>query len=135
MDWLFRFADPTIDWNYAMVTLVVRFIGVFVVMIVMQIALQVAARVIRRVEAQPAAAVDTPAGSPAAGEPITDTGVDAATAAAVGLALQGADDREIAAIALAMELEARPRTPIDPSERTTAWASAGRLQQLARNPR
>lgn len=46
MDWLLQYTDPSIDWGYAMSTLVVRFLGVFVVLGIVQAAIQVASRVI-----------------------------------------------------------------------------------------
>ena len=52
MDWLLQYADPSIDWGYASVTLIVRFIGVVVVMFVMQVALQVSSRIIGVIDAR-----------------------------------------------------------------------------------
>lgn len=129
MDWLLTFADPTIDWNYAMVTLVVRFIGVFIVMLVMQVALQISSVAVRRIEARQAAAAEVAAApqpaAPAvvkAGEPAEPTPslVDDATAAAIGLAL-----------ALEAQASASSGTEAGPS----SWAVAGRLAQLNRLPR
>lgn len=127
MDWLFTFADPTIDWNYAMVTLLVRFIGVFFVMAVMQVALQISSRVVQRIEApaeQPAA---SPAAASAAAEAPAKPKVPADTL----------DDATVAAIGLALALESRPAaTAAEPtSGASSAWAAAGRIHQLNRNPR
>ncbi len=126
MDWLFTFADPTIDWNYAMITLLVRFIGVFFVMAAMQIALQVSSRVIRRIEA-PVGAAPAPAAGVASSAPS-----EAATVAAA--AEDGVDELTAAAIGLALALEARPPTGAADAG-TTSWAAAGRIQQLNRLPR
>lgn len=135
MDWLFAYARPDIDWNYAMITLAVRFIGVFVVMLAMQVALQVAARVVRWVEAEPVA-IPAATGTAAAVAGLTQAGVtaevDGATAAAITMALQGADEHTAAAIGVALALESRSRTTVDPREGTSSWAAAGRLQQLNR---
>lgn len=126
MDWLFTYADPTIDWDYAMITLVVRFIGVFVVMGVMQVALQVSSVVVRRYEARsepmPAAAPASQVQSPAA--PIaTVSGLDDATAAAIGTALE-------------IEFRSAPAVAAGRAgEGGSAWAAAGRWQQLNRAPR
>jgi len=126
MDWLFTYADPTIDWNYAMITLVVRFIGVFVVMGVMQVALQISSVAVRRYEARsepmpaeaPAPQVESPAAPIAA-----DSGLDDATAAAIGTALE-------------IEFRSAPAVaPGQAGEGGSAWASAGRWQQLNRAPR
>ena len=120
MDWLFQYADPSIDWNYAMVTLVVRFIGVFVVMIVMMIALQASAKVVRRIERRRlAASADTPTASP------PESGPDPAPL----------DDATVAAIGLALALDAAPHSQTRDPGGPSAWAITGRLQQLTRRPR
>ena len=123
MDWLFTFADPTIDWDYAMITLVVRFIGVFFVMAAMQVALQVSSMVIRRIEA--------PAEVAAAATVVTAPSDTPPAAAAVE---EGVDELTAAAIGLALALESRPAAGASDAT-TTAWASAGRIQQLNRLPR
>ena len=127
-DWLFTYTDPSIDWDYAMITLVVRFIGVFLVMGVMQVALQVSSRVVRRIEsraeaapAAPAAVIAATAAGPESPNEVAD-GVDAVTAAAIGLAL-------------ALEQRSTSGTTIAPVASTSAWAAAGRLHQLNRLPR
>jgi hypothetical protein len=127
MDWLLRYADPTIDWSYAMLTLIVRFVGVFVVMGVMQVALQAAARAVRVIEkrqAQRAAA-----------------GVEAAPASPLDLAAMPEGELEIiggavAAIAVALEMEKSGSVlAVRPAAGPSSWAIAGRMQQLHRAPR
>jgi hypothetical protein len=124
-DWLFYFADPTIDWDYAVVTLFVRFIGVFGVMVIMQAALQLAAVGVHRYEARGAAAAAA-AVMPLSGEISADS--------EQLLAAEGGEDSVIAAIALALEIEGR-RTPQHVVDGSSPWAMAGRLQQLSRTPR
>jgi len=117
MDWLFRYADPSIDWNYAMITLMVRFVGVFVVMFVMQIALQVSAFAVRRLEWRQAGA-DGSAAEAAESVPVAvaqPSDIDEETAVAIGLALS-------------VESRLAPPRPAG----TSAWAVAGRLAQLDR---
>ena len=116
MDWLFRYADPSIDWHYALITLTVRFVGVFVVMFVMQIALQVSAFAVRRLERWQAGRD----GSAAGAEPIP---------AAVAVP-SDVDEEMVVAIGLALALESR-LAPSRPAG-TSAWAVAGRLAQLDR---
>jgi hypothetical protein len=118
VDWLLRYADPTIDWDYAMVTLVVRFIGVFVVMAVIQVALQFAARLVAMVERRGAVAATS--GSPPAALSIATPApneIDEATVAAIG-----------AALALEARAGSAPPTP----GATSSWGLAGRIQQLRR---
>lgn len=118
MEWVLQYADPDLDWNYAVVTLAVRFIGVFVVMLVMQVALQVAARavkVIERWEATSTAALPGPPAQPIAGD-LPQPAVDDAIVAAIGLALAIESGRPPAVV----------RRPMSP------WAMAGRVQQMGR---
>ena len=119
MDWLLHYADPSLDWNYAMTTLVVRFVGVFVVMLVMQVALQAAARGVRWVESREAA----PAVAPRRTTP------GPATAPVAGQ--QGLDDATVAAIGLALALEAAPSPPMSVRP-ASAWAMTGRIEQMQR---
>lgn len=123
-DWLFTFTDPTIDWNYAMVTLVVRFIGVFVVMAFMQVALQISSRIVRQIEGRREAAaaphLAVPAGEPASTHAVVEA-VDVLTAAAIGTALA----LETGAATVGATTEAAGST----------WALAGRMRQLQRAPR
>jgi hypothetical protein len=122
MDWLLRYSDPSIDWTYAMVTLVVRFIGVFIVMFVMQLALQASSRLLRVYERR--------------GQVAPAPAADAAPVAAHPPSAAVIEDAELAAIALALSLEARPApAPFPQGEGPSPWAVAGRLQQLQRAPR
>lgn len=125
MDWLLRYVDPSVEWDYALVTLMVRFIGVFVVMFVMQIALQLSSRLVMMYErrGESAAAPPPPAATAAAAPSVAVPGV--------------LDDTELAAIGLALALEARPPTApfADVGSGSSPWAVAGRMQQLHRAPR
>jgi hypothetical protein len=124
MDWLFKFTDPSVDWNFAIVTLMVRFIGVFVVMFVMQVALQVSSRLVRAYEergaAGPAPVVPEPlAPAPPPASPVAP---DSATLVAIGLAL-------------ALEAHPAPAADLGGGPGPSPWAMAGRLRQLQRTPR
>ncbi|MFN2376794.1 MAG: hypothetical protein ABR538_09670 [Candidatus Binatia bacterium] len=132
MDWLFTYADPTIDWNYAMITLVVRFIGVFVVMAVVQIAMQTASKGIRIVETR--AAQKAAGGAPAVAAPMMSLDI---SAIADGDAIL--DGRTVAAIGLALSMEAEQKTAAarrlsaasHPSgARASAWGLSARLRGL-----
>jgi hypothetical protein len=120
MDWLLQWADPGVDWSYAIITLIVRFAGVFAVMLVMQVVLALAARGVRMIEGRTpgASRPDDPAVTPAAwGEPAA-----------------GLSDGAVAAIGVALALERRGVAVPRPA-RASAWAMAGRLAQLDRAPR
>lgn len=129
MDWLFTYTDPSIDWNYASVTLVVRFIGVFIVMALVQVALQAASHVIHRIESRPAA----PSGSPVAAPVMSSLNLparsghedefDGAAVAAIGLALS---------VEAAQRSAASRRAQAAPASTggTSAWGMAGRLRGL-----
>jgi hypothetical protein len=144
MDWLLTYADPTLDWNYALSTLLVRFIGVFVVMFIMQVSMQGAAVAVRWWEersAPPSPAPAPPAVTPAPGPRGDASGtpgqgaIDDAELAAVALALSASDEATVAAIAAALAIEARPAPTPLAATGTSSWAVAGRLQQLHRQPR
>ena len=112
-----------------MVTLVVRFIGVFVVMLAMQGALMIAAKVVQRIEEEEVPVV---AGVTSGEAVAVDTAPVVDGVAAVP---SGVDDATAAAIGLALAMEAR-RAPASASEAgSSSWAVAGRLQQLTRLPR
>ncbi len=118
MDWLFAYARPDIDWNYALVTLTVRFAGVFVVMAVMQVALQAASFGVRMLERYHRRLAVTP--EPVAGDILKDeAGIDEETAVAIGLALD-------------LELRKAPGELPVPSRAGSAWSMAGRMEQLGR---
>jgi hypothetical protein len=122
MDWLLQFALPDTDWDYWATALIMRFIGVFGVMAVMQLALMGASAAIQT--------IDRRRREPA---PVLPPG--AATAAPVAVEA-GIDDATGAAIALAMDLEARPATAdLSRGGETSSWAIAGRMAQLQRLPR
>jgi hypothetical protein len=128
-DWLLSGVLPEVSeqWNYAMITLVVRFIGVFVVMFIMQVALQASASVVRLVEKRQAGTVQpNPNLAPVASAPIE---AEAHPATAAGL-----EDATIAAIGLALALESRQPSSIPPSAGPPAWSSPWRIRQLPRLP-
>jgi hypothetical protein len=121
MDWLFRYADPELDWGYALITLIVRFIGVFVVMLAMQVALQVAARAVgvierRRRVADGARASVLPVAPVMPQEPTVDD-----------------DDATVAAIGLALALESGQGEG-GAQGGPSAWGIAGRMAQMNRLP-
>lgn len=129
MDWLFAYTDPTIDWEYAMLTLVVRFIGVFVVMALVQVALQTASHVIRRIEARSARHAAAAKPTPAV------VSLDVSSIAAHEAELDGP---AVAAIGLALALEAGAgaaatggRSPgATVPARASAWGMSARLRGL-----
>jgi len=124
MDWLLTYADPTIDWNYALITLVVRFIGVFLVMGVMQIALQISSATVRWFEARPQVT--------ASAAPLIQTPTAKAPPAS------GLEDATAAAIGTALEIEFRTAPAVvqgRAGEGGSTWAAAGRWKQLDRSPR
>lgn len=125
MDWLFQYSDPTIDWPYAMVTLIVRFIGVFLVMAVMQVALQIAARAVGFIESRPARGAAKPHHEAVASLDLSamaaaEVDQSGAVAAAIGLALALEEEAALSRAAPAS------RAPTGPSP----WAMTGRMQQL-----
>lgn len=130
MDWLFTYADPTIDWDYAMITLVVRFIGVFVVMAAVQVAMQSASRAIQAVESRTArrAVAATAVAAPA---PMMSLDVSAIADGDATL-----DGRTVAAIGLALSLEAEQKASAarrltaspSPGGQASAWGLSGRLR-------
>lgn len=127
MDWLFQYSDPSLDWGYAMTTLLIRFIGVFVVMFVMQVFLQASARAVAWIEGRGAARPPDapPAAQPAAEEPRTGD-LDATSI----------DPRVVAAIGLALQLESRQSRRRPPATAPPSpWAMAGRMAQLRGWPR
>jgi hypothetical protein len=139
MDWLLTYADPNLDWPYALSTLLVRFIGVFVVMFVMQVAMQASALAVRwweNREARAPAPLAAPS-APAAAAPVSMQGViDDASVAAAALAVAASDEAVVAAVAAALAIEARPSARGEGAAGSPSpWAVAGRLQQLHRLPR
>jgi hypothetical protein len=124
-DWIFSGVLPEVAerWDYAVITLVVRFIGVFVVMGVMQIALQASARVVRTVEKRQAPPI------PANSVPIVESSPAAAEIDQAGLG-----DATVAAIGLALALESRQPSAAAPTGGPSAWSSAWRMRQSPRSP-
>jgi hypothetical protein len=122
VDWLFSYADPSLDWDYAMITLIIRFIGVFVVMIVMQVAMQTAARVVGFIERDRGATSATPKPSDVdALAELESAPVDDATAAAIG-------------VALALESGTSVSPQIGP-QAASPWRTAGRIGQMRHGTR
>ena len=122
MDWLLQHTDPSVNWSYALITLVVRFVGVFVVMLVMQVALQLSARVIRMIETR---GVDDS----------TDQPVASLDVSALAKNQAPIDWRIIAAIGLAFDLEAQARVRRgSPTVLPSSWTVSGRLRQFGRLP-
>jgi Na+-transporting methylmalonyl-CoA/oxaloacetate decarboxylase gamma subunit len=120
LDWLLSNTHPSVDWNYAMITLVMRFIGVFIVLAFIQIALQAASRVVRRIERRGQQPEIVPEQDAVPSEPPpADTEeqiMDAATAAVVAMALE-------------MEYEV-VQVAGDSASGPSAWAIAGRMNQV-----
>jgi hypothetical protein len=126
-DWLFSGLLPEVSeqWDYAMITLVVRFIGVFVVMAVMQVALQASARVVRALEkrqAKPAPAASVPAAT-APVELTANTMEESAL-----------DDATVAVIGLALPLESRQPATTPSTGGLSTWVAATRMRQPPRSP-
>lgn len=116
MDWLLQNTHPSVDWNYALITLLIRFIGVFLILFLIQIALQIASRSVRYFEnrktkrktlAQEGGSQATDGSSEA---------IDTATIAAIGLAL-------------ALENQ-RAQGKNSGVSRSAAWSIAGRMNQV-----
>ena len=75
-----------IDWNYAIATLVIRFVGIFVVLGILQVIMQISGRVFARIDsAKREKAVEGPATQAPA--------MTADEAAAIGTALYLYDNR------------------------------------------
>ena len=130
MDWLLTYADPTIDWEYAMVTLVVRFIGVFVVMALVQVGMQTASRVIMTMEARAARPKKADVRS-------TTPAMSSLDVSAMADAESGLDGHAVAAIGLALALEAERRAGASPmvvavrgAGAPSAWAMSGRMRGM-----
>jgi hypothetical protein len=126
--WLFSGVLPEVSeqWDYAMITLIVRFVGVFAVMAAMQVALQASARVVRALEKRQAGKEEPePVSAPAAS-------VETAASATEEPSL---DEATIAAIGLALALESRQPTAAPPTGGPSAWSSASRMRQPPRSPR
>ena len=120
LEWLTQRAQPDLDWNYAMITLVVRFVAVFVVLWVIQAGMQLSAYFIGVGEG---AETGTGGDANATGPASKDAGSDTSTP----------DDLTVAAIAIALELESQPEASrVADDRRTSAWAVAGRVTNQRR---
>jgi len=69
----------TIDWGYALSTLLIRFVGIFVVLGILQVVMQISGRMFTRLDAKKKGR--TPQGAPASAGPTQEE------AAAVAIAL------------------------------------------------
>lgn len=127
MDWLTQYADPGLDWDFALITLIVRFIGVFVVMLAMQVTLQAAAWGVRLIEAREAAGSAGSFGVGSASSPA------ATPVAKMSVQAETVDDATVAAIGVALALERGRGQPAFP-QRSSSWGMAGRMAQLDRQP-
>jgi hypothetical protein len=128
-EWLFSGVLPEVSdqWDYAMITLVVRFIGVFVVMAIMQIALQVSARGVKAWENRQARTGQI-ASAPVAAAPAP---VELETRATTE---SGVNEAAIAAIGLALALESRRPVAGPAAGGPTVWSTGWRMRQLPRSP-
>jgi len=118
MDWLLQNTHPSVDWNFALITLLIRFIGVFVILLFIQIALQIASRSVRYFEnrkaRKPIAEDAVESDSQQAEE--SETAIDTATVAAIGMAL-------------ALE-NSNAQGKGSGAARSAAWSIAGRMNQV-----
>lgn len=121
MDWLLQYTHPSVDWNFAIVTLIIRFIGVFIVLFFIQIALQLASKCVRYIEKREM-------NSRAASLASTQQAVVDKSKVRQNT---GLDDATVAAIALALEIETRAsRSRSSGSGHSVAWSIAGRMNQV-----
>lgn len=121
MDWLLQYTDPSIDWGYAMSTLVVRFLGVFVVLGIVQAAIQVASRVIGAIEGQAAKSSANAVVKTAATAGVSTTAHAATGAADVSTAAHAATGAADVSAAARAEAGAADRSNV--SARTGAAAA------------
>ena len=70
----------TVDWSYAIFTLVIRFVGIFVVLGILQVIMQITGRVFARLDARQKVAIPKPSA-------INPEGLTQEEAAAVATAL------------------------------------------------
>lgn len=120
LEWVTSGARPDLNWTYALITLMFRFVAVFVVLWLIQAGLQLSAYLIRRSErSHDERAPHGSGGAAGAAQDARapdDVTLDAATVAAIGLAL---------------ELEGQTEAVRIASERAPSpWAMAGRARQL-----
>ena len=116
-----QYAQPDIDWEYALITLVYRFFAVFAVLWLIQAGMQVSAYFIKKSEASATKGDATASSTAAATEtPTSDAGTP--------------DDLTLAAIGVARELESHPEAfRVADDRRASTWAVAGRVT-AKRNP-
>jgi hypothetical protein len=127
-DWVFSGMLPEVaeQWDYAMITLIVRFVGVFVVMAAMQVALQASAYGVRAVEKRQAkAALANSIPAPAAPAPVE---VEARTTTESGL-----NDATVVAIGLGLALESRRPAAGPAAAGPPIWSTGWRMRQLPRS--
>ena len=118
LEWLLQNTHPSVDWNHALITLLIRFIGVFVVLACIQVALQVGSRVVHLIERrkQTREAPPKPVTVAQATKP-AGASVDTAVVAAIGLALD-------------LEYDEMVKVSSDGTSDVSPWAIAGRMNQV-----
>ena len=118
MDWLLQNTDPSIDWNYALITLMIRFIGVFFILLFIQIALQIASRSVRVFEGRKERKTIGEGEGEVLSQQVDETS-------------QAIDTATIAAIGMALALESRNTQGTSANaQRSAAWSIAGRMNQV-----
>jgi len=117
MDWLLQNTHPSVDWNYALITLMIRFIGVFIILSFIQIALQIASRSVRFFENRKARKTTAEVADEVDFRQTEETSeaIDTATIAAIGMALA---------------LESQTQGKSSGAPRSAAWSIAGRMNQV-----
>lgn len=126
-EWVFSGVLPEVSerWDYAMITLIVRFVGVFVVMAAMQVALQASARGVRALEKRQAKASrddSVPVAAPAPVEVAAHETIESAL-----------NDATVAAIGLALALESRRPAAGPAAGGPPVWSTGWRMRQLPRS--
>ena len=76
-----------IDWNYAIATLVIRFVGIFIVLGILQVIMQISGRIFARMDLEKSADKEEESPGPA-------SAMSEEQAAAVGMALYLYDQRK-----------------------------------------
>lgn len=117
LEWLTQWAQPDLNWNYALITLVFRFFAVFVVLFMIQFGMYASSKLINR-----------------RSDDEDDTGgaEDVTTREPTGHTA-GPDDLTVAAIGIALELESHPEASRVADDRSTStWAVAGRVTSQRR---
>ena len=70
----------TVDWNYAISTLLIRFVGIFIVLGILQLVMQITGRIFARLDARQEERPPEPSA-------VSSEGLTGEEAAAVGMAL------------------------------------------------